>query len=113
VLRQPLEPKQYLSIRYADRLAANDIVASVGTKGDSYDSSFAESLNGLYKSELIHRQGPWNGEDVEFATMTYLDCSTTDGSTERSPTAPATPPPRLTKPPTTVTPPRPPEPVTQ
>ncbi len=65
---------QYLSIRYADRLAANDIVASVGTKGDSYDNSLAESFNGLYKWELIHRQGPWNGlEDVEFATMTYLD----------------------------------------
>lgn len=65
---------QYLSIRYADRLAVNDIVASVGSKGDSYDNSLAESFNGLYKWELIHRQGPWNGlEDVEFATMTYID----------------------------------------
>jgi putative transposase len=63
-----------LSIRYADRLAVNDIVASVGSKGDSYDNSLAESFNGLYKWELIHRQGPWNGlEDVEFATMTYID----------------------------------------
>jgi putative transposase len=65
---------QYLSIRYADRLAANDIVASVGSKGDSYDNALAESFNGLYKWELIHRQGPWSGLDnVEFATMTYVD----------------------------------------
>jgi putative transposase len=65
---------QYLSIRYADRLAANDIVASVGSKGDSYDNALAESFNGLYKWELIYRQGPWAGiDDVEFATMTYVD----------------------------------------
>ena len=65
---------QYLSIRYADRLAADDIVASVGSKGDSYDNALAESFNGLYKWELIHRRGPWRGlDDVEFATMTYLD----------------------------------------
>jgi putative transposase len=65
---------QYLSIRYSDRLADNDIVASVGSKGDSYDNSLAESFNGLYKWELIHRQGPWRGlDDVEFATMTYVD----------------------------------------
>jgi putative transposase len=65
---------QYLSIRYADRLAANEIVASVGSKGDSYDNALAESFNGLYKWELIYRQGPWSGlDDVEFATMTYVD----------------------------------------
>ncbi len=65
---------QYLSIRYSDRLAANEIVASVGSKGDSYDNTLAESFNGLYKWELIYRQGPWAGiEDVEFATMTYID----------------------------------------
>jgi putative transposase len=65
---------QYLSIRYADRLAANEIVASVGSKGDSYDNALAESFNGLYKWELIYRRGPWAGlEDVEFATMTYVD----------------------------------------
>ncbi len=65
---------QYLSIRYADRLAANEIVASVGSKGDSYDNALAESFNGLYKWELIHRRGPWRGlDDVEFATMTYVD----------------------------------------
>ena len=65
---------QYLSIRYADRLADNEIVASVGSKGDSYDNAMAESFNGLYKWELIYRRGPWTGlEDVEFATMTYVD----------------------------------------
>ena len=65
---------QYLSIRYSERLAANNIVASVGSKGDSYDNALAESFNGLYKWELIYPQGPWRGlDDVEFATMTYID----------------------------------------
>jgi len=65
---------QYLSIRYSERLADNEIVASVGSKGDSYDNALAESFNGLYKWELIHRQGPWRGlDDVEFATMTYVE----------------------------------------
>ena len=65
---------QYLSIRYSDRLDANDIVASVGSKGDSYDNALAESFNGLYKWELIYRQGPWRGlDDVEFATMSSVD----------------------------------------
>ena len=65
---------QYLSIRYSERLAVNDIVASVGSTGDSYDNALAESFNGLYKTELIHRRGPWRGlDDVEFATMTYID----------------------------------------
>jgi putative transposase len=65
---------QYLSVRYSERLADNDIVASVGSKGDSYDNALAESFNGLYKWELIYPQGPWRGlDDVEFATMTYVD----------------------------------------
>ena len=65
---------QYLSVRYSERLAENEIVASVGSKGDSYDNALAESYNGLYKWELIYRQGPWRGlDDVEFATMTYVD----------------------------------------
>ena len=65
---------QYLSVRYSERLAENDIVASVGSKGDSYDNAMAESFNGLYKWELIYPQGPWRGlDDVEFATMTYVD----------------------------------------
>jgi putative transposase len=65
---------QYLSIRYSDRLAANEIVASVGSKGDSYDNALAESFHGLYKWELIYRHGPWRGlDDVEFATLGYVD----------------------------------------
>ena len=65
---------QYLSLRYSQRLAANDIVASVGSKGDSYDNALVESFNGLYKWELIYPQGPWTGlADVEFAALTYVD----------------------------------------
>jgi transposase InsO family protein len=65
---------QYLSVRYSDRLAENDIVASVGSKGDSYDNAMAESFNGLYKWELIYPKGPWSGlDDVEFATLEYVD----------------------------------------
>ncbi|MGD9795477.1 MAG: IS3 family transposase [Acidimicrobiia bacterium] len=65
---------QYLSVRYSERLADNEIVASVGSKGDSYDNALAESFNGLYKWELIYRQGPWRDlDDVEFATLTYVD----------------------------------------
>lgn len=65
---------QYLSIRYSQRLADNDIVASVGSKGDSYDNAMIESFNGLYKWELIYPQGPWHGlEDVEFATLEWVD----------------------------------------
>ena len=65
---------QYLSVRYSQRLDENDIVASVGSKGDSFDNAMAESFNGLYKWELIYAKGPWSGiEDVEFATLTYVD----------------------------------------
>jgi putative transposase len=65
---------QYLSVRYSQRLADNDIVASVGSKGDSFDNAMAESFNGLYKWELIYPKGPWRGlDDVEFATLTYVD----------------------------------------
>lgn len=65
---------QYLSIRYSERLAENDIVASVGSRGDSYDNAMAESFNGLFKWELIYPQGPWRGlDDVEFATLGYID----------------------------------------
>jgi putative transposase len=65
---------QYLCVRYSERLADNDIVASVGSKSDSYDNALVESFNGLYKWELIYPKGPWSGlEDVEFATLTYVD----------------------------------------
>jgi putative transposase len=65
---------QYLSIRYSERLADSDIVASVGSRGDSYDNAMAESFNSLFKWELIYPQGPWRGlDEVEFATLGYLD----------------------------------------
>jgi putative transposase len=65
---------QYLSIRYSERLAENEIVASVGSTGDSYDNAMAEAFNSLYKWELIYAKGPWTGlDDVEFATMGYID----------------------------------------
>ena len=65
---------EYLSIRYSERLAENDIVASVGSTGDSYDNAMAEAFNSLYKWELIYPKGPWTGlDDVEFATMGYID----------------------------------------
>jgi putative transposase len=65
---------QYLAVRYSERLAENDIVASVGSRGDSYDNALVESFNGLYKWELIYPSGPWQGlSDVEFATLEYVD----------------------------------------
>ena len=65
---------QYLSIRYSERLGEAGVVASVGSRGDSYDNALAESFNGLYKTELIHRRGPWrNVEHVEWDTLNYVD----------------------------------------
>ncbi len=65
---------QYLAIRYTERLAEAGVVNSVGSRGDSYDNALAESFNGLYKTELIHRRGPWKNVDhVEWATLTYVD----------------------------------------
>jgi putative transposase len=64
---------QYLSIRYTERLAEAGVVSSVGSRGDSYDNALAETVNGLYKAELIHRQGPWRGvDDVELATSRWV-----------------------------------------
>jgi putative transposase len=65
---------QYLSIRYSERLAECGIQSSVGTTGDSYDNALAESIIGLYKTEVIRRRGPWrNVEAVEFATLEWVD----------------------------------------
>jgi transposase InsO family protein len=65
---------QYLSIRYTERLAEAGIATSVGSRGDSYDNAMAETINGLYKSELVHRRGPWRGcEDLELATLEWVD----------------------------------------
>jgi putative transposase len=64
---------QYLSIRYTERLAAEGAITSVGSRGDSYDNAMAESIIGLYKSELITMRGPWRTvEDVELATLDWV-----------------------------------------
>ena len=64
---------QYLSIRYTDRLAEAGIEPSVGSTGDSYDNALAESVIGLYKTEVIRHEGPWKGlEEVEFATLEWV-----------------------------------------
>jgi len=61
-------------VRYTERLAEVGVVASVGSRGDSYDNALAESFHGLYKTELIRHDGPWCGlEDVEHATLDYVD----------------------------------------
>ncbi len=65
---------QYLSIRYAERLAEAGIEPSVGSVGDSYDNALAETINGLFKAEVIHRRGPWRSFDaVEYATLEWVD----------------------------------------
>ena len=65
---------QYLSIRYTERLAEAGIEPSVGSVGDSYDNALAETINGLFKAEVIHRRGPWRSFDaVEYATLERVD----------------------------------------
>ena len=65
---------QYLSMRYTERLADADIAPSVGSRGDSYDNAMAESIIGLFKTEVIHLKGPWRHlEAVEFATLAWVD----------------------------------------
>jgi transposase InsO family protein len=65
---------QYLSMRYTDRLADAGIAPSVGSRGDAYDNALAESVIGLFKTEVIQRLGPWrNLDNVEFATLTWID----------------------------------------
>ena len=65
---------QYVSIKYTERLADAGLVPSVGSVGDSYDNALAETINGLYKAEVIHRRGPWRSfEAVEYATLEWVD----------------------------------------
>ncbi len=65
---------QYLSIEYSGRLAEAGIDPSVGSVGDSYDNALAETINGLYKAEAIHRRGPWRSfEAVDYATLEWVD----------------------------------------
>jgi len=64
---------QYVSLRYTERLAEAGIEPSVGSRGDSYDNALAETINGLYKTELIHRRAPWKTrESVELATLEWV-----------------------------------------
>jgi len=65
---------QYLPIPYTERLGEAGAVNSVGSKGDSFDNALAETIIGLYKTELIRRRGPWKGiDDVEYATLEWVD----------------------------------------
>jgi transposase InsO family protein len=74
VLRRPVESAQYVSIRYTERLAEAGIEPSVGSVGDRYDNALAETINGLFKAEVIHRRGPWRSFDaVEYATLEWVD----------------------------------------
>jgi Integrase core domain len=73
VLQRPVAA-QYLSIRYTGRLAEAGAVTSVGSRGDSYDNALAETIIGLYKTELVRRRGPWRDiDDVEYATLEWVD----------------------------------------
>ena len=65
---------QYVAIRYTERLSEVDVVASVGSVGDSYDNAMAEAFNSLFKAELVRNRGPWNGiNDLELAVAEYID----------------------------------------
>lgn len=73
VLQRPIEFTQYLAIRYTDRLLEAGIDPSVGSRGDAYDNALAESINALYKAEVIYQEGTWKGlEDVEYATLAWV-----------------------------------------
>lgn len=70
----PYHDRQIGSIKYTERLAEVGVEPSVGSVGDSYDNALAETINGLYKAEVIHRRGPWRSfEAVEFATLEWVD----------------------------------------
>ena len=65
---------EYLSIRYSERLAEAGVEPSVGSVGDSYDNALTETIIGLYKTEVIHRRGPWRQlDEVEYATLEWVD----------------------------------------
>ncbi|MFL0569325.1 integrase core domain-containing protein, partial [Kocuria rhizophila] len=76
VLQPPVEPGQFTSIRYGERLAEIGATPSIGTVGDSYDNALAETVNGYYKAELVRgpaRSGPWKTvENLELATLGWV-----------------------------------------
>ena len=73
MLQRPVEHRQYRAIRYTERLAEAGIEPSVGSVGDSYDNALAETINGLYKAEVIHRRSWKSREAVELATLEWVD----------------------------------------
>ena len=74
MLQRSVESAQYLSIRYTERLAEAGVESSVGSVGDSYDNALAETIIGLFKTEVIRRRGPWRTLDaVEYATLEWVD----------------------------------------
>ena len=74
IKRRPLGSAQYISIKYSGRLAKAGIEPSVGSIGDPYDNALAETVIGLFKTEVIHRRGPWRSFDaVEYATLEWVD----------------------------------------
>ncbi|SFU67604.1 Integrase core domain-containing protein [Aliiroseovarius crassostreae] len=74
VLRRPVESAQYVSIKYTERLADAGLEPSVGSVGDSYDNALAETIIGLFKTEVINRLGPWKSKDqVEWETLQWVD----------------------------------------
>ncbi|WP_229667589.1 integrase core domain-containing protein, partial [Sphingopyxis bauzanensis] len=74
VLRRPVESAQYLAMNYTQRLAEAKLVPSVGSVGDSYDNALAETINGLYKAEVIWRQRSWpSASAVEMATLNWVE----------------------------------------
>ena len=74
LVHRPVEPGQYVAASYTERLAEAGVVASVGSKGDSYDNAMAEAFNSLFKAELVRNRGPWkNIDDLEIAVAEYID----------------------------------------
>ena len=73
-MRRPVESGQYVSIRYTEQLLEAGIEPSVGSVGDPYDNALAETVIGLFKTEVIRRRGPWRSlEAVEYATLEWVD----------------------------------------
>jgi putative transposase len=73
LLRRPVEAAQYLSFRYTSPFAEAGTATSVGSRGDSYDNAFAESIIGLHKTALVRHEGPWKGmEDLGLATLNWV-----------------------------------------
>jgi putative transposase len=74
VLRRPVESAQYTSLAFTEPLAAIGVSPSIGTVGNAYDNALAETVVGLYKTELINTQRPWKtAEELELATLHYID----------------------------------------